>query len=179
MTLPPAWREEAIHRRHDRRNFDCGEAQLNHFLAHYARQSHDSGAAKTWCAVDAVDGRTIFGFYTITPGQVDLHHVPLAARPGGGGQYAVSGFRLARLAVAKALHGHSLGGHLLANAIERCIRVSAEVGGTALLIDAKDADAARWYQRYGALPLDDRPLSLIVPYSEFLKARAAARLPPL
>jgi len=32
-----------------------------------------------------------------------------------------------------------------------------------LLIDAKDERAARWYQSYGALGLDDAPLSLVLP----------------
>jgi GNAT superfamily N-acetyltransferase len=138
----PDWREEAIARHHDRKGFDCGQPDLNAFLARYARQSHESGSAKTYCAVDAVDGKTILGFYTISPGQVELDPVPLAARPRGGGHYALSGFRLARLAVSKICQGRGLGGHLLANAIERCMRVSAEVGGTALLVDAKDAAAA-------------------------------------
>jgi len=59
------------------------------------------------------------------------------------------------------------------------MRVSAEVGGTALLVDAKDAAAARWYSLYGALPLDDRPLSLVISYAEYNRARQAAGLPPL
>ena len=37
------------------------------------------------------------------------------------------------------------------------------VGGVALLIDAKNDRAARWYQSYGALALDDAPLSLVLP----------------
>lgn len=179
MTTLPAWREEAISRGHARKSFDCGQTDLNTFVAQYARQSHESGAAKTYCAIDVANGRTILGFYTISPGQIDLHDAPLAARPGGGGHYALGGYRLARLAVAKAYQGRSLGGNLLANAVERCMKVSAEVGGTALLIDAKDAVAARWYSRYGAMPLDDRPLSLVITYAEFNKARVAAGLPPL
>ena len=59
------------------------------------------------------------------------------------------------------------------------MRVSAEVGGTALLIDAKDERAAAWYRLYGAMSLEDRPLSLVIPYAEFNKARVAAGLPPL
>jgi len=41
--------------------------------------------------------------------------------------------------------------------------VAAEVGGVALLIDAKDARAAAWYAGYGAVPLKDAPLSLLLP----------------
>jgi GNAT superfamily N-acetyltransferase len=86
---------------------------------------------------------------------------------------------LARLAVAKAYQGQQLGGHLLARAVGRCMKVSAEVGGSALLIDAKDEKGAAWYRLYGAMPLDDRPLSLVITYAEFNKARVAAGLPPL
>jgi hypothetical protein len=45
------------------------------------------------------------------------------------------------------------------------MRASAEVGGTALMIDAKDEKTAAWYKRYGAAPLNNIPLSLILPYS--------------
>jgi hypothetical protein len=41
--------------------------------------------------------------------------------------------------------------------------VAAEVGGVALAIDAKDENAARWYERFATLPLLDDPLKLILP----------------
>jgi hypothetical protein len=43
------------------------------------------------------------------------------------------------------------------------MRVAQDVGGVALLIDAKNDRAARWYEGYGALRLDDAPLSLVLP----------------
>ena len=175
----PAWREQPIGKSHDRKGFDCGQDELNTFIAQYARQAHEGGSAKTYCAIDVADGKTIFGFYTISPGQVEMHQVPLAARPPGGGRHAFSGFRLARLAVAKAYQGQQLGGRLLVRAIGRCKKVSTEVGGTALLIDAKDEQGAAWYSLYGAAPLDDRPLSLVITYAEFNEARVAAGLSPL
>ena len=175
----PSWREVAIDKSLDRKGFDCGQAELNTFIAQYARQGHEGGSAKTYCAIDDADGKTILGFYSISPGQIELHQVPIAARPAGGGRHAFSGFRLARLAVAKAYQGQQLGGHLLARAVGRCMKVSAEVGGSALLIDAKDEKGAAWYRLYGAMPLDDRPLSLVITYAEFNKARVAAGLPPL
>jgi len=175
----PTWREVPIEKNHNRKGFDCGRTELNTFLAQYARQAHESGSAKTYCAIDMTDNKTILGFYTISPAQVSIHQVPLAARPRGGARYPLSGFRLARLAVAKTYQGQQLGGHLLARAVARCMRVSAEVGGTALMIDAKDTQSAAWYSLYGAVPLDDQPLALVIPYAEFNKARVAAGLPPL
>lgn len=59
-------------------------------------------------------------------------------------------------------------------AIQRCMHVSDEVGGTALLIDAKDEAAANWYRLFGAIPLEDQPLPLVISYAVFLRAQERA-----
>src|SRR5579871_1215050 len=158
MTLP-AWHEEAIAKKHDRKAFDCGQDELNRFLQQFARQAHEHGASKTYVAVDDADGKTILGYYTLSPAQVDFYRVPEVARLKLG-RYDVGGFRLARLAVSQSLQGQGLGGQLLVGAARRCMRASQEVGGTALMIDAKDETVARWYTSYGAVRLTDAPLSL-------------------
>jgi hypothetical protein len=40
---------------------------------------------------------------------------------------------------------------------------AAEVGGVVLVIDAKNERVAGWYAGYGAVPLLDAPLSLLLP----------------
>lgn len=52
------------------------------------------------------------------------------------------------------------GGQLLAAAARRCLRASAEAGGVVLIIDAKNARAAKWYAGYGAVALRNKPLTL-------------------
>jgi GNAT superfamily N-acetyltransferase len=172
--IVPTWREVAIDKSHNRKAFDCGQPDLNIFLAQYARKAHENGASKTYVALDKADDVTILGFYTLSPAQVDFDRVPAIARPGGGGRHAVGGFRLGRLAVDKKFQGHGLGGQLLIAAAERCIRVSTEMGGTALMIDAKDEKGADWYKLYGAVSLNDMPLSMLLPYSMFNEALANA-----
>jgi GNAT superfamily N-acetyltransferase len=175
MTVPP-WREEAVEKKHNRKGFDCGQAALNTFLAQHARKAHENGASKTYVAIDKADGLTIFGFYTLSPAQVDFHRVPQVARSAGG-RHPVGGFRLGRLAVDEKFQGHGLGGQLLFAAAERCIRASREVGGTALMIDAKGEQVAAWYRLFGAVPLNDTPLSLLLPYDLFKAALARAGKP--
>ena len=63
------------------------------------------------------------------------------------------------------MQGNGLGGQLLSSAGRRCILAATEVGGVALLIDAKNERVAKWYGSYGALPLLDSPLSLVLPLS--------------
>jgi GNAT superfamily N-acetyltransferase len=157
----PVWHEAPIGKEHNRDAFDCGEPALNQFLQNYARKSHEKGGAKTFLAISAID-HSILGYYSLSPASVEYARVPEIARRGLG-RYDVPGFRLARLAVAIAAQKQGLGGQLLLSAARRCIRASAEVGGTALLIDAKNERVAAWYVSYGAMPLLDTPLSLVLP----------------
>jgi GNAT superfamily N-acetyltransferase len=161
-----AWHEEPITKKHDRDAFDCGEEALNEFLRRYARKSHDLGGSKTFLAIDDSDNKTIFGFYSLSPASVDYARTPEIVRRGLArppAQYAVPGFRLARLAVDRRLQGQGIGGQLLLAAGRRCLLASAEVGGVVLVIDAKNGRVAGWYASYGAVPLLDAPLSLLLP----------------
>jgi GNAT superfamily N-acetyltransferase len=156
------WHEEPISKVHDRDAFDCGEEALNEFLRRYARKSHELGGAKTFLAIDDVERKTVLGFYSLSPASIEYARTPEVVRRGLA-RYDVPGFRLARLAVDRRLQGQGLGGQLLLAAGRRCLLASAEVGGVALLIDAKNVRAARWYASYGAIPLADAPLTLLLP----------------
>jgi len=83
-------------------------------------------------------------------------------------------FHLRRLAVAREWQGQGLGGALLIAAGRRCIAVAEEVGGVALLIDAKSDRAAQWYEGFGGIRLEDAPLSLVLPLSTIAQAMAGA-----
>lgn len=156
------WHEEPISKRHNRDAFDCGEEALNEFLRRYARTSHELGGAKTFLAIKDANPETVLGFYSLCPASVDYTRTPEILRRGLA-RYDVPAFRLARLAVDRSVQGQGLGGQLLLAAGRRCLLVSAEVGGVALLIDAKNQKVARWYAGYGAIPLLDAPLSLLLP----------------
>jgi ribosomal protein S18 acetylase RimI-like enzyme len=79
--------------------------------------------------------------------------------------------------VDRNVQGLGLGGQLLLAAGRRCVLAAAEVGGVALLIDAKNDRAARWYESYGAMGLLDTPLSLVIPLATIEAAlKAAGRL---
>jgi hypothetical protein len=174
MSASFLWHEEAIAKHHDRASFDCGVAELNSYLARFARQNHQAGGAKTFVATPANGSPTILGFYSISPGAIEFGRVPakLTKRLG---RYDVPVFRLGRLAVNLSHQGHGLGSDLLFAAGVRALAVAAEVGGIALAIDAKDQDAAGWYTRFGALPLLDDPMKLILPLQVIADAAAVSQ----
>lgn len=167
MSAP--WREQPLSRSHNRKAFDCGEPALNEFLARYARQSHESGGAKTFVVVDPAAPQKILGFYSLSFGALAYARLP-ALLTRGLGRYEVPVFRLGRLAVAREWQGQGMGGALLIAAGRRCIAVAQEVGGVALLIDAKSDRAAQWYEGFGALRLEDAPLSLVLPLTTIAQA---------
>ena len=169
----PDWREEPIGRHHDRDGFDCGSPDLNQYLRRYARQNHESGGAKTFVAVSPAEPARVLGFYSISPGAIAFSSVP-ATLTRRLGRYEVPVFRLGRLAIDRSLQGQGLGGDLLLAAGDRALAVAAEVGGVALAIDAKDEQAATWYERFGALRLLDDPLKLILPLATVAEAIATA-----
>ena len=72
---------------------------------------------------------------------------------------------MASLAVDLKVQKQGLGGQLLLAAGRRCLMAAQEVGGLVLVIDAKNEKVARWYASYGALPLLDSPLSLVLQLS--------------
>jgi hypothetical protein len=58
------------------------------------------------------------------------------------------------------------------------LRAADEVGGVILIIDAKNERAADWYAAYGAVPLANTPLTLVMSLATFateLKAKGQAQ----
>ena len=155
---PNAWHEEPIAKRHDRDVFDCGEAPLNEFLRLHARKSHEMGGAKTFLAIDNADNKTILGFYSLSPASIKYSRTPEIVRR-----------RLAR-------QGRGLGGQLLLAAGRRCLLAAEQVGGVALVIDAKNDRVAKLYASFGAVPLLDAPLTLMLPLATIQTALERAKV---
>lgn len=153
------WFEEPIAKHHDRASFDCGDVDLNRYLQRHARQNHQSGGAKTFIATP--DGKQVLGYYCLSPASIAYERSPELIRRSLA-RYEIPAFRLGPLAVDRSVQGQGLGGQLLLSAGRRCIRAAVEVGGVALLIDAKNEAVAGWYERFGALRLIDAPLTLLL-----------------
>jgi GNAT superfamily N-acetyltransferase len=157
------WHETAIDKIHNRQHFDCGDAALNEFLARFARQNHELGGARTFVAAADSDQTRVLGYYSLSIGSITHERAPPDIRKGLG-RYDVPMFRLARLAVSRDAQGLGLGGALLFRAASRCRRAAADVGGVALLIDAKHERAASWYEKFGATRIEDEPLLLALSF---------------
>lgn len=115
----------------------------------------------------------MLGYYSLAAALVECESLPpdLQRRLP---RYPVPVYRLARPAVARDIQGKGLGAELLVAAALRAEQASRSVGGIGLLIDAKDAEAARWYVWFGAVPLLDRPLTLLLSFDTLAAAFESA-----
>ncbi|MGL4513373.1 MAG: GNAT family N-acetyltransferase [Lacipirellulaceae bacterium] len=165
MSLDGAFRLELL-AKHDRSAFDCGVAALDEYIRTQASQDSKRRYATCFVAVHTASGR-VAGYYTLAMGSVllgDLAEETARKLP----RYPqVPVARLGRLAVDRAFQGQSLGASLLADAIVRTVR--SEVAAYALVVDAKDAKAARYYERFGFQQLAANPRTLFLPLSEAVK----------
>jgi len=156
------WRIEPLKQEHDRGRFDCGEAALDEYLRRYARQNQDSGIARSFVAVGGAEPKRVLGYYSLAVGAIDRANLPAQAAKRFPG-FPIPIARIGRLAVDRAMQGRGLGEDLMMDALRRSMRVAAEVGIVAVLIDAKHERAKRFYARYEFDALPDQPLTLWLP----------------
>jgi GNAT superfamily N-acetyltransferase len=147
---------------HNRAAFDCSVPALNEFLHKYAQQQSKKGVSTVYLLIDRREPKAILGFYSLSAAQVEAARLSSAAQkklP----RYPIPCFRMGRLACSAKHQGKGLGGILLGLAVERCMQARQQVAAYALLVDAKDEQAAEFYEHYGFTALQDMPLSLYLP----------------
>ncbi|THF57653.1 GNAT family N-acetyltransferase [Pseudothauera rhizosphaerae] len=132
-------------------DFDCGKPSLNAWLVRYAQQAQSSGSARTYVVAD---DRRVVGYFSLAVGQVATLEVPERIRKGMGA-CPIPVVILARLAVARPMHGRGIGAGLLQDAIRRTVAISEQAGVRALLTHPVDDEAARFYRRFG---FEDSPV---------------------
>ncbi len=155
---------EPLHTFHNRKNFDCGVDVLNDFFRKYARQNQLKSISKTFVATHDKERpfpeKEILGFYTLCSGHIEYESLPNNLKHP---RYPVSIARLARLAIDKKHQGKGIGGFLLYDALQKISVASQMIGIFAIVVDAKDAKAKSFYERYGFMPLEKSELTLFLP----------------
>lgn len=147
----------------DRKPFCSRSEALNRYFHTQVSQDSRRRVAACFTAV-AADG-VIAGYYALASASVPLSKLPEAVGKKLPRYPSVPAVLLGRLAVDGRHSGRGLGGILLADALLRAAR--AEIAAFALIVDAKDGDAAAFYRHFGFLPFPDRADKLFYPLSSF------------
>jgi GNAT superfamily N-acetyltransferase len=168
-------RIEPLSANHDRSQFSSGSEPLDRYFREQASQDIKRRVSTCFVAIPGAEHVTqdVAGYYTLTATSVALSAFsPQIARKLP--RYpVVPAVLLGRLAVARRYQGHGLGGVLLADALKRTSR--AELGVFAMVVDAKDRSAQRFYEHFGFTLLPGEACRLCLPISAALRRLAEPR----
>jgi len=153
---------EVLNAEHDRKSFTCGNSDLDSYLQKQARQDRDRGVAVPYVLVPVDSPTEIVGFYTLSSTGLPLSDMPPDVIKRLPRYPTVGATLLGRLAVSVAHRGVHRGEQLLIDALDRSLAASARVGSVAVVVDAKDADGVRFYEKYGFTRFPEQQLRLFI-----------------
>jgi GNAT superfamily N-acetyltransferase len=132
--------------RHTLTGFDSGEASLDEWLLTSALGSDARGITRTfvWTKVDTTK---VIGYYSLMAHVLNRDALPKSI--GHGSPLDIPAILLARLALDKSTQGRGLGGALLADALERSMMATRNLGARFVVVDALHKNAAEFYLHFG------------------------------
>jgi GNAT superfamily N-acetyltransferase len=151
---------------HDVSSFRCGKDALDNFIGKFATGHPRQGLSRTWVAIH--DDR-IVAFYTLALATVTTRSATARVAKGAP-RLDLPAILLARLAVDRPFQGQGLGAIVLEQALRRCLTMAdaAQAANAvalpvrAILVHAKDEEAAGFYEHAGFERSPTDPLHLMV-----------------
>ncbi|KPB16077.1 GNAT family N-acetyltransferase [Pseudomonas savastanoi] len=143
----------------DRSAFDCKvHPALNTYIAQHAGQDEKRNTSRTFMYLK--DG-VLIGYYTLANASVTLDQLSEEQQrrmP----RYPMPAVILSRLAVDKSVQKQGLGQRLMADFFRRVYAISKHSGVAFILVDAKDEDAAEYYESLLFVRSKHNPLRLVL-----------------
>ena len=113
--------------------------------------------------VPAAGSPTILGYYTLSSYGIDVGELPVEIAKKLPRYPLIPATLLGRLAVDQRHHGQGIGEFLLLDALHRAHEHADDIAAAAVIVDAIDPAAARFYQRFGFLPFPSMSSRLFLP----------------
>jgi len=145
--------------RHDRESFSSGVPALDNYLKRQARQDAQKDLAVPY-VLRAAHSPTILGFYTLSTAAIEPAALPVDAARRLPRYPTLPAIRIGRLAVDEHYQGQGLGRLLLIHALRQSLIIAQTIGVLAVVVDAKDAGATRFYEKHGFRHFADRDQNL-------------------
>ena len=158
---PEDFKIEALADHHDRVSFTCGVEPLDRYLQKQAARDLRKKVAAVF--VLTPDNKTIAGFYTLSAHSVRLQDLPPETARQLPRYPLVPATLLGRLALSEDFRGLGLGELLLMNALKQALAGSYQIASAAVVVDAKDEPARKFYLHYNFIPLSSQPNRLFCP----------------
>lgn len=166
--MPPAsgkspWLVEPLGKQHDRAAFACGNEVLDRYLKEIASQDARRLVAAPFVAVISTAPKNILGYYTLSAFGIDLSSLPTDVARKLPAYPVVPATLLGRLAVDQRYRGQGIGEFLLMDALHRAYGQSSQIAAVAVVVDAIDAQAVRFYRHFNFMAFPDTTDRLFLP----------------
>jgi GNAT superfamily N-acetyltransferase len=165
---PSEWLVTSL-KHHDRKAFSCGNEVLDRYLKEIASQDAKRKVAAPFVLVAKNAPKIIVGYYTLSASGIDLLDFPEETVKKLPRYPVVPVTLLGRLAVDARFRGQGLGEYLLIDALKRAFTQSSEIAATAVVVDAIDAAAVKFYKHFEFLIFPDKPNRLFPPMQSIAK----------
>ena len=165
--MPDNFKIEPLGKKHDRAAFFCGKDSLDQYLKSQAGQA--VGKNLTAVFVLTPDGKRIAGYYTLSYYSVKLDEIPEEIARKLTRMQEIPATLLGRLARSVEFRGQGIGETLLVDALKKAVQNSTHVASWAVIVDAKDEEAAEFYKRYGFISFPSRANRLFLPMTSIQK----------
>jgi GNAT superfamily N-acetyltransferase len=141
---------------HDVSEFSCGKPSLDRWLKTRALSNQEKGFTAVLIVHEA---NRVIGYYGLAPTAVLPSTLSRSIRSGQPPN-PVPCLLLGQLATDQNWIGKGVGTGLLKHALQRCVAAANLVGGRALIVNAVDIEAAKFWTRRGFIASKDDPLIL-------------------
>lgn len=162
---------------HDRKNFDCGDGSLNRYLKQQAQQDAEKFVAAPFVLIGP-DAPVVRGYYTLSASLIQLNELTTELTRKLSRYDNLPVTLLGRLARDKSIPDKGIGTFLLLDALYRSLQQAQHFASAAVVVDAKDEDAERFYRHFDFIRFQTTPRRLFLPMKkiESLPPNPASRL---
>ena len=150
---------EPLEKHHNRDNFCCDNKQLDRYFKQTANQDRKKNIAVPYVVINR-ENEEIIGYYTLSMTSIDLGELPnsiMKKLP----RYPLIGVTLiGRLAIDNQYKGMGWGKLLLMDALYKSLQTSKQVASFAVIVNAIDERAVKFYQRFDFQSFPEQPFKL-------------------
>ena len=164
--MTPGFTIEALSSSHSRKGFVSGSEPLDRYLAERAAQDAKRRISNCFVLLDAESA--VAGFYTLAAMSVPVGDLPPEETKQLPRYPMLPAALIGRLAIGEQYQGQGLGGALVLDSVLRSSRSDPAI--FALLVDAKDENAAAFHGALGFKAFAHRPLTLYLRLATALQA---------
>ncbi len=149
----------------DLKEFDCGDLVLNRYLTNYASQDIKRYIASVFLGI--IDSNKVVGYYTLSSNRIDISELDSEYTKRLPNYPYLPAILIGRLGVDKKYQGQRFGEYLLLDALNKAS--ASEIAAFAVIVEAKNKEAANFYRSYGFIEFCDNSDRLFLPMSTISK----------